>query len=180
MSSTSRRATRLTDPADQATFRRLFCRHAESQFFVAPAPEVIDCGALLRYAYRMALQSVELRHRLEPLFDTSQGRRHFADAATLKTRNSVFVARDCAAAQAGDLLFYLQLEQEQPFHAMIHLGRSTWQPDARPCVVYHTGSKPGEVRRPLLSELLAHPDPRWRPIASNASFLGVHRWRILL
>ena len=39
--------------------------------------------------------------------------------------------------------------------------------------------QPGEIRRLSREELLAHPQPRWRPLESNPTFLGVYRWRIL-
>lgn len=108
-----------------------------------------------------------------PLFRTPEGWRHFADAKTLRHLNTVFISRSVQAALAGDLLFYLQLEQDQPDHAMIHLGPVTQ------AVIYHTGGKPGEVRRLSLTQLRAYPDPRWRPEPGNPSFLGVHRWKIL-
>ncbi len=50
---------RLTDPADQAAFRRWFTLIAEYQA-VRPAatvpPEIADCASLLRYSYREALK----------------------------------------------------------------------------------------------------------------------------
>jgi hypothetical protein len=49
-------------------------------------------------------------------------------------------------------------------------------------VVYHTGPihhGKGEMRRLLVSDLLHHPDARWRPLKENANFLGVYRWNIL-
>lgn len=50
---------RLTDPADQAAFRRWFTAIAEFQA-VRPRsevpPEIVDCASLLRYAYREALR----------------------------------------------------------------------------------------------------------------------------
>ena len=49
-------------------------------------------------------------------------------------------------------------------------------------MVYHTGpigKSPGEIRHPTLSQLMNFPDPRWRPLDSNPSFLGVYRWNIL-
>ncbi len=161
-------AARFTHPADRETFRREFCRWAESQYSGQPAPEVVDCAALLRFAYREALRS--MKSRLSPLFATPEGARHFADAQTLRVFNTTFVDRDLRAARPGDLLFYLNLEQDQPHHAMILLGAD---------VVYHTGAKPGEIRRPTVAELSLHPDPRWRPLRLNPSFLGVHRWKIL-
>lgn len=164
-------------PADQDSFRRQFCFLAESQFYNPPVAEVIDCAALLRFAYREAVLKMKLG--ISPLFSTAEGQRHFADAQTLRHQNCRFVSREWREARPGDLLFYLQLEQDQPFHAMIFLGKSQWQPDTHQYVIYHTGSRPGEIRRPTLKELLLHPEPRWRPVAGNPAFLGIHRWRIL-
>lgn len=100
----------------------------------------------------------------------------FADARSLWQYNTFFVSRDIHAARPGDLLFFRQLEQNSPYHSMILTGSGpNW-------VVYHTGpigSDPGEVRRVALTDLLNHPDTRWRPILSNSNFLGVYRWSIL-
>lgn len=168
---------RLVHPADRDTFRRQFCHFAESQFYHPPAAEVIDCAALLRFSYREALRQMKMG--MSPLFSTPEGQRHFADAQTLRQQNCAFISREWKEARPGDLFFYLQLEQDQPFHAMIFLGKSQWEPDANRYVIYHTGSKPGEIRRPTIEQLILHPEPRWRPVHGNPSFLGVHRWRIL-
>ncbi len=111
----------------------------------------------------------------------------FADARTLMQRNTYLVGRDVNLAQPGDLIFYRQLDQDSPydvsghqslfhspFHSMIVGGERE--------VVYHTGPihhGKGEMRRVLLSDLLHHPDARWRPLPENANFLGVYRWNIL-
>jgi uncharacterized protein YfaT (DUF1175 family) len=79
-------------------------------------------------------------------------------------------------------LFYRQLDQSMPFHAMIVLGPSHFEPDRETRVVYHTGpigAHPGEIRRPTLDALLHHPEPKWRPFAANGNFLGVFRWNIV-
>jgi uncharacterized protein len=50
---------RLSDPADQAAFRRWFTLIAAYQAIRPPAdlpPEITDCASLLRYAYREALK----------------------------------------------------------------------------------------------------------------------------
>ena len=50
---------RLDDPADQESFRRWFSFLAEVQYFNSPKsrpPEIVDCAALIRYAYREALR----------------------------------------------------------------------------------------------------------------------------
>jgi uncharacterized protein YfaT (DUF1175 family) len=101
----------------------------------------------------------------------------FADAKTLVERNTYFVSRDARQAEAGDLLFYRQFGQSSPWHSMIvtRIG-------GQAAVVYDTGTdhgKPGELRRVTMAELLDHPQPQWRPVASNPNFLGVYRWNIL-
>jgi uncharacterized protein YfaT (DUF1175 family) len=51
---------RLTDAHDRATFRRWFTYLAEAQYVADPAaraPEITDCAALIRYAYREALRA---------------------------------------------------------------------------------------------------------------------------
>jgi uncharacterized protein len=110
----------------------------------------------------------------------------FADAQTLMHDNTYLVGRDVRLARPGDLIFYRQLDQDSPydvpgatryhspFHSMIFCGETG--------VVYHTGPihhGKGEMRRLLLSDLLHHPDARWRPLDENANFLGVYRWNIL-
>jgi uncharacterized protein YfaT (DUF1175 family) len=106
----------------------------------------------------------------------------FADARTLMTRNTYLAGRDVRVARPGDLIFYRQLDQvspydvhfHSPFHSMIFCGDQG--------VVYHTGpidKGKGEMRRLLLSDLLHHPDARWRPLPENENFLGVYRWNIL-
>ncbi len=166
---------RLMHPADRDTFRRRFCRAAESQFFGPLDPSVRDCSGLVRYAYRTAGPP-------SVLFRTGNGRSHFADAQHLREYNTWFVSREWRAARPGDLLFFLQLMADQPFHVMVYLGPSQLEALAGPLAVYHTGPSgrdPGEVRRPAVADLIRHPDPRWRPEPGNAAFLGVHQWRIL-
>lgn len=51
---------RLEDDQDRRAFRRWFTYLAEAQYFQAPAarpPEIDDCAALIRYAYREALHA---------------------------------------------------------------------------------------------------------------------------
>ena len=106
----------------------------------------------------------------------------FADAQTLQWLNTHFISRDIRQAEPGDLLFFRQLEQDLPFHAMVFLGRSHFDAEPGDWVVYHTGplgDSKGEVRRVRLEELLRHPSPRWRPLPGNSNFLGVYRWNIL-
>jgi uncharacterized protein YfaT (DUF1175 family) len=106
----------------------------------------------------------------------------FADAATLLEFNTFPVSRQLAAARPGDLIFFHQPEQEQPFHAMLFVGRSYFQPQGADWLVYHTGEiggRRGEVRHLRAATLLDHPDARWRPLATNPRFLGVYRFDLL-
>jgi len=106
----------------------------------------------------------------------------FADAQTLQRLNTHFVSRDVSAALPGDLLFYRQLDQNLPFHVMVFVGKSHFDVEDLPRVVYHTGpvgDAAGEIRRPALEALMRHPQPQWRPAISNGNFLGVYRWNIL-
>ncbi|MGA2570922.1 MAG: DUF1175 family protein [Terracidiphilus sp.] len=206
---------RLTDPADQAAFRRWFTLIAEVQAGrprgMVPAA-IVDCASLLRFSYREALKRHdeiwfqtsgievpappgEIRAWSYPhsplgaaLFrvrpgafepeDVSNGAfAQFADARTLVERNAYFVSRDVRAALPGDLLFYRQFGQSSPWHSMIVVRSG-----AAGEVVYDTGpdhGAPGELRRVLLTELLDHPQPQWRPLPGNPNFLGVYRWNIL-
>jgi uncharacterized protein len=212
---------RLHTTQDRQAFRAWFTAIAEHQADqpAQPPPEINDCAALLRYAYREALHAHDetwlSSHALESaapsirqytyaqtplranLFrirpgpflptDLNNGSfAQFADAQTLMQYNTYLVGRDLSQARPGDLIFYRQLDQDSPydvpgtpryhspFHSMIFCGEKG--------VVYHTGPMKqgkGEMRRLLLSDLLHHPDARWRPLKENANFLGVYRWNIL-
>ena len=107
-------------------------------------------------------------------------RAEFADARTILRFNSVLIGRDPMAARPGDLIAFQQDGQRLPEHLMVFIGRSAYEPTRNDWVVYHTGpdlaaGTPGEMRKASLSDLLRHPSPRWRPVASNPAFLGIHR-----
>jgi uncharacterized protein len=148
-------------------------------------------GAIEKYRYPFTPLGTKLfRIKLGPLTpdDARSGAfAEFADAETLKEFNTFFVSRHTRDARPGDILFYRQLEQNEPFHSMIFVGESRWldHPSGdwtSAVVVYHTG-EPGPagkgMRHVTLAELLNHPSPRWRPVAGNPNFLGVYRWNIL-
>ena len=115
---------RLADASDRAAFRSWFVLLADAQF-ERPAPEVTDCAALVRFAFREALRShtPEWARRVAlpfapafpdvrsapragpegwPLFRVAPGRYgEFADARTLvrSTRGrSVATSRRCSRA----------------------------------------------------------------------------------
>jgi uncharacterized protein YfaT (DUF1175 family) len=199
-----RAQVRLADESDRAAFRAWFVLLAEAQF-ERPDPEVIDCAALVRFAFREALRAhtpdwarrVALPFTPQfpdvqsappvgehgwPLFRVSDRPpvRHaeFADARTLVALNAAPVGRDASRARPGDLLYFRQPGQRQPDHLMVVVGPSYFGDEGTDWVVYHTGPSdegPGEVRKVQLSTLLKHPAPRWRPLAANPQFTGVFR-----
>lgn len=106
----------------------------------------------------------------------------FADSSTLLHYNSFFISRDIAAARPGDLLFYYQPGQRQPYHTMVFVGPSYFQQRGRQWIVYHTGDldgRRGEVREVDTGLLMRHPDQHWRPSVANPRFLGVYRFDVL-
>lgn len=199
---------RLADESDRTAFRAWFVLLADAQF-AQPAPEVTDCAALVRFAFREALrahtsewtrraglpfapQYPDVRSAPRPgsggwpLFRIGAGETpryaEFADARTLIQFNARPRGRDVASAQPGDLLFFYQAGQRQPEHLMVFVGPSTFETAGTDWVVYHTGpdeAGPGEVRKVRLSDLLRHPAPRWRPRPTNQAFVGVFRLSLL-
>jgi uncharacterized protein YfaT (DUF1175 family) len=195
---------RLADQSDRSAFRSWFVLLADLQF-EQRAPEVTDCAALVRFAFREALRAhtPEWARRIAlpfaptfpdvrsapraaadgwPLFRVQPGPpvryAEFADARTLIHLNTRSIGRDLGALQPGDLLYFRQPEQRQPDHLMVFVGRSFFDPAAADWIVYHTGPSdegPGEVRKVRLHDLRQHPAPRWRPLAANRQFVGIFR-----
>jgi uncharacterized protein len=203
-------ALHLDSEADRDAFRRWFTFLAEAQYFTPPEQrprEIVDCAALVRYAYREALRhhdSAWAAHSTLPLipaipsvakysyprtvvgpriFRTGPGTfAEFADARTLYTFNAALVGRDLRLAQPGDVLFYRRPNASSPFHTMVVIGKSQITGEAGPFVVYDTGpegTQDGQIRRLSFRELLQFPDPQWHPVPENSLFLGVFRWYIL-
>jgi uncharacterized protein len=164
--------------------------HAHDETWLNSHPTDSSLPSIRQYVYPQTPLGANLfRVRPGPFLpqDLSNGGfAQFADARTLMERNTYLVGRNLRVARPGDLIFYRQLDQNSPydvpgatphhspFHSMIFCGEAG--------VVYHTGpihQGKGEMRRLLLSDLLHHPDVRWRPLPENANFLGVYRWNIL-
>jgi uncharacterized protein len=194
------------DESDRASFRAWFLVLADAQFY-RPTSDVTDCAGLVRHAAREAVRPhspdwlrrfllpgmttyPEVRHRPAAgpdglaLFRVSHdgARAEFADARTIVRYNARQLGRDASAARPGDLLFFHQDGATAPDHLMIYIGPSVFDRSATDWVVYHTGPEgqhSGEIRKARLADLLRHPVPRWRPVASNPAFVGVFRLAIL-
>jgi uncharacterized protein YfaT (DUF1175 family) len=195
---------RLADESDRAALRAWFTLLADAQFEQA-SPEITDCAALVRFAFREALRAhtPEWRRRVNlpfapqfpdvrsapradgqgwALFRISDGPSprygEFADAKTIVGLNAVPAGRDVRRARPGDLLYFRQPSQRQPDHLMVYVGASSFDREHSDWVVYHTGPSdegPGDVRKARVATLLEHPSPRWRPIQANPQFAGVFR-----
>jgi uncharacterized protein len=164
------------------SYREALSIHNDAWIAAARLPEVPPFRTIDKYSYPATPLGANL-FRIRPgeysAADIGNGAfAQFADAKTLLRFNTHLVSRNLEQAEPGDILWFHQLSQQLPFHTMIFLGPSKIDQTPGPYVVYHTGQN-GVMRRIATRELLAHPDPQWRPFSSNSNFLGVYRWNIL-
>lgn len=161
-------------------YREALRKHNEAWLQLQPDPDrFAGLSSLVQYSFPETPLGPAL-FRVRPGPFQSQDLRdgafaQFADAKSLMLYNTHLVSRDIRTARPGDLIFFLQLEQNSPYHSMVVTGNGDW-------VVYHTGPirrARGEMRRVAMQDLLHHRDTRWRPIPENSNFLGVFRWNIL-
>lgn len=175
------------DARQSRALRAWILRIAEAQLH-SPSPRWTqrDCAGLVRFAVAEALaehderwrRSMGLHHRLPPDLISAAAReqlRHrwrrpdgsrgaYANAISLVQENSVHRGRDMHQAQAADLLFFDQGEEQ---HLMLWTGQG---------VIYHNGAPTPEddgMRAATLATLLAWRDTRWRPEPVNPNFAGV-------
>lgn len=203
---------RLIDASDRAALRAWFVLLADAQFYRATSDVTDCAALVrhaLREALRphtpewrrtMALPGspvyADVRVKT-PLSDgglamfrvsaaatvgASPAYQEFADARTIITLNARPIGRDVEALRPGDLVYFHQPLQSAPDHLMVFVGSSSFEPEGRDWVVYHTGpdgARPGEVRKVRLRDLMHHPAARWRPVAGNPQFVGVFRLDLL-
>jgi len=167
-------------------FRNSLVAHSPAWREDAGLPYDPGFGDITKYHYPNGpLGRALFRTRPGPITpgDLAQGAfAEFADSATLLRYNTFLISRDVSAARPGDLLFFHQPVQREPFHTMMFVGKSYYQPQGADWIVYHTGDlngHRGEIREVQTGTLLAHPDLRWRPLLNNPNFLGVYRLEIL-
>ena len=167
-------------------YREALHAHDTAWAAAAHAPPAPPFDSVAKYQYPFTPLGAALFRVREGAFQpadlTAGAFAQFADVRTLHRLNTHLVSRVLSAAVPGDLLFFRQPSGAEPYHSMIYLGESQIRNDGRRYVLYHTGpsgSGPGEIRRLTVEELMRFPQPEWRPIAANPSFLGVSRWNIL-
>jgi uncharacterized protein YfaT (DUF1175 family) len=167
-------------------YRNALVAHTPAWRRAAGLPYEPGFGDVTKFAYpAWPLGRGLFRTRAGPLSpaDVERGAfAEFADAATLFQYNTFPVSRDLGAARRGDLLFFFQPAQQEPYHVILFVGPSHFQSHDKDWLIYHTGDldgRPGEIRHVRASLLMEHPDPRWRPLAANPRFLGVYRFSLL-
>jgi hypothetical protein len=167
-------------------YRNSLVAHSPAWHEDAGLPYDPGFGDITKYHYPYGPLGRELfRTQPGPLApgDLAQGAFvEFADSATILHYNTYPISRDIRAAQPGDLLFFHQSVEREPFHTMLFVGKSYYQPQGSDWIVYHTGDlngHRGEIREVQAGTLLQHPDLHWRPLRNNPNFLGVYRLEIL-
>jgi uncharacterized protein len=167
-------------------FRNSLVAHSSSWRKEADLPYDPGFDDVTKYHYPYGPLGQTLFRRTPGPFatdDVGQGAfTEFADSVTLLRYNTYLISRDIRAAAPGDLLFFHQAVEREPFHTMLFVGRSYFQQLGADWIVYHTGDidgHRGEVREVQAATLLQHPDLHWRPLMSNPNFLGVYRLEIL-
>jgi uncharacterized protein YfaT (DUF1175 family) len=167
-------------------YRNALVAHTSAWRQAADLPYEPGFGDVRKFAYPdWPLGRGLFRTRAGPLSprDFADGAfAEFADAATLLQYNTFPVSREARAARPGDLLFFLQPTQQEPYHVILFVGQSHFQPHDTDWIIYHTGDldgQRGEIRHLRASLLMEHPDPRWRPLEANPRFLGVYRFNLL-
>lgn len=153
-----------------------------------------DCAGLVRFASAEAFSVHDDAWRqkngfvgvsLPPPIDLNEAQRQllrnrwltekgemsaYASAVALVQHNSRFMGKDYAQAQAGDLLFFDQGDDQ---HLMVWMGG--W-------VAYHTGTvteNDNGMRAVSIKDLLQWKDTRWRPLDGNPNFAGIYRFSFL-
>ena len=194
---------------DRRAFLDWFALIAEAQAYAIDPrwdPAQRDCAGLVRFAYRMALQTHDrawlAKAPFLPGFAPDVERFHAPDVPLLGpllfrvapgSFDEARIAQDFSASASASHLAHESARPlagdeapergdllffESPEGGVEHLMVNLG--DGR--VAYHTGPRddgPGEVRLVPLASLFDHPDPRWRPITSNPAFKGYYRWRIV-
>jgi uncharacterized protein YfaT (DUF1175 family) len=152
-----------------------------------------DCAGLVRFAVRETLRRHDAAwrrangmhsRRLPPELDLNPAQRSqlqdwsnfdgrrlaYVSALALVQKNSVFLGKELARAEPGDLLFFDQGDEQ---HLMVWMGSH---------IAYHTGTEtPSDngLRAVPPRRLMQWEDTRWRPQADNSNYIGVFRLAFL-
>jgi uncharacterized protein YfaT (DUF1175 family) len=186
---------RLTKEQSRA-FQAWMLRIISVQLERGPSPrwQHRDCAGLVRFAVNEALavhdakwlraNGIASDDRLPPELELSEAQMKFRNnwvqpggstgsfvsAIGLVQENSRFISRELNQAQAGDLMFFDQGDEQ---HLMVWMGRR---------IAYHTGTITTEdngLRTVDVQQLKTLKDTRWHPAVNNPNFIGVFRLAFL-
>lgn len=187
--------TASLDPGQSRRFRAWLTAIVAAQVEAGPTPRWRhrDCAGLVRFAVRESLRRHDAAwvranglqgRRLPPELELPPAQRAalkewsnfdgrrlaYVSALALVQQNSVFLGKELARAEPGDLLFFDQGDDQ---HLMVWMGGY---------VAYHTGTEtPSDngLRAVPPRRLMQWEDTRWRPEAENSNFIGVFRLAFL-
>jgi uncharacterized protein YfaT (DUF1175 family) len=184
------------DEQQTQVFRAWFVRIVGEQLRQGPSPRWVqqDCAGLVRFAVNEAFKAHDHRwlkanglsnRRLPPELNLTaeqagigqhwkqfggQGTAAYVSAIGLIQDNSRFISKEINQAEAGDLLFFDQGEDQ---HLMIFMGDY---------LAYHRGtSSPTDhgLRAVSFDQLMHWQDTRWQPRIDNPNFIGLFRFSFL-
>ncbi|AMC37036.1 tat pathway signal sequence [Janthinobacterium sp. B9-8] len=193
---TSHAAEPVLNPAQTQAFRGWFVRIVNEQLRQGPNPrwQHRDCAGLVRFAVAEALQKHDAawlqsngisRTGLPPEVDLSPASRDalrhnwkqsdgkraaYVPTFGLVQNNARLIGKDINQAEAGDLLFFDQGDDQ---HVMVWTGRY---------IAYHTGTshpKDSGLRAVRIDQLMQWKDTRWQPRNDNPNFIGIYRLAFL-
>ncbi|MET3133022.1 uncharacterized protein YfaT (DUF1175 family) [Oxalobacteraceae bacterium GrIS 1.11] len=188
-------APRLSKAQSRA-FQAWMLRIVNAQMEQGPSPrwQQRDCAGLVRFAVNEALSvhdakwlranGIAIDRQLPPELELDRAQEglrnrwvqtggavgHFVSALALVHHNSRFIARDVNQAQAGDLLFFDQGDEQ---HLMVWMGSR---------IAYHTGTvtpTDNGLRTVDVQQLKIWKDTRWQPALDNPNFAGIFRLAFL-
>jgi uncharacterized protein YfaT (DUF1175 family) len=185
----------LLDAEQSRRLRAWITLIVAAQLRAGPSPrwQHRDCAGLVRFAVRESLrrhdaawvranglQGVALppevaltsaqRAALSGWVDIDGKRQAYVGALALVQANCRPLGKELAPAEAGDLLFFDQGDDQ---HLMLWMGSY---------IAYHTGTETASdngLRAVAPRRLMNWEDTRWRPVPENSNFIGIYRLAFL-
>ena len=185
----------LLDAEQSRRLRAWITLIVAAQLRAGPSPrwQHRDCAGLVRFAVRESLrrhdaawvranglQGVALppevalsssqRAALRDWVDIDGQRQAYVGALALVQANCRLLGKQLTQAEAGDLLFFDQGDDQ---HLMVWMGSY---------IAYHTGTETASdngLRAVAPRRLMNWEDTRWRPVPENSNFIGIYRLAFL-
>lgn len=185
----------LLDAEQSRRLRAWITLIVAAQLRAGPSPrwQHRDCAGLVRFAVRESLrrhdaawvranglQGIALppevalfsaqRAALRDWVNIDGQRQAYVGALALVQANCRLMGKQLTQAEAGDLLFFDQGDDQ---HLMVWMGSY---------IAYHTGTETASdngLRAVAPRRLMNWEDTRWRPVPENSNFIGIYRLAFL-